>query len=104
MLTLVSLPDLDPMPESALIPIPINLEHKAPILDSHIPLMKNECEFQLFDLDPTFEQNLILESKLDLNHILESALVPIPFIFEPKSIISPNHIPLLDHNDSEMIF
>ena len=89
-------------------PIPINLEHEHSILDSHIPLMKNEFEFQLFDLDPTFEPNLTLEPKSDLSHIPESVLVPIPFTFEPKLFISPNHILLLDQGvncyDSDMIF
>ena len=76
------------------------------ILDSHILLMGKECEFQFFDLNPTFEPNPTLESKLDLSP--ESVLVPIPLIPELKSSISSNHIPLLDqgidHNDSEMIF
>jgi len=43
----------------------------------------------------------------DLSHIPESVLVPKPFILEPKSTISSNHILLLDridHNDSKMIF
>ena len=61
MLTLVSLLDLDHILEPTLIPIPINLEHEPPILKSHIPLMKNDCETRLFDLDPTIESNLTLE-------------------------------------------
>ena len=72
-------------------------------MDSHIPLGK-ECEFQFFDLDLTLESNLTVESKLDLSHILESVLIPVPLILEPSS----NHIPLLDqgidYNDSRMIF
>ena len=47
----MSLPDLDPNPEPTLIPVPIDFEHEPPILDSHIPLLENECEFQFFDLD-----------------------------------------------------
>ena len=101
MLTLISLTDLDPFPEPTLVPISINL----PILDSHIPLMEKEFEFQLFDLDTTLEPNPTLEPKLDFS---ESVLVPEPFILEPKSTISSNHILLLDqgidHNDYEMIF
>ena len=44
MLTPVFLADLDPIPKPTLIPIPIELEHKPPILDSHILLLGNECE------------------------------------------------------------
>ena len=88
MLTLVSLPDLDPILEPTLIPVPINL-HEPPILDSHIPLMENECELKFFDLDPILEAKLILDPKLDLSHILELVLVPVRLILEPKSIISP---------------
>ena len=50
---------------------------------------------------------MTLEPKLDLSFILESVSVPIPFIIEPKSSISQNHIPLLDQDldqyDSVMI-
>ena len=52
-LTLLSLPNLDPNPEPMFILEPIILEHEPLILDSHIPLMENECEFQPFDLDQT---------------------------------------------------
>ena len=45
MLTSVSLPDLDPIPEPTLISVPIHLEHEPLMLASHIPLMKNECKF-----------------------------------------------------------
>ena len=59
-------------------------------------------------MDPTLEAKLTLEPTLDLNHILESVLIPEPFILEPKSTISPSHILLLDqgidYNGSEMIF
>jgi len=51
MLTLVSLPDLDPILKPTLIPIPIELEHESLILDNHIPWLKNECELQFYDLD-----------------------------------------------------
>ena len=43
MLTLVSLPDLDPIPEPTLIFIPINLEHGSLILDTHISVLGKEC-------------------------------------------------------------
>ena len=55
MLTPISSSDFDHNREPILIPIPINLEHEPPILKSHIPLMKNDCETRLFDLDPTIE-------------------------------------------------
>jgi len=108
MLTPISLPDLDPISEPTLILVPINLEHEPLILESHILLLKNECEFQFFDLDPTFEPNPTLEPKLDLSYILESVLVLEPFTLELKSTTPPSHFPLLDlgieHHDSEMIF
>ena len=55
MLTPVFLPNLDQFSELTFIPIPIDLEMESPILNSHIPLIRKECEFQCFDLDPTFE-------------------------------------------------
>ena len=58
--------------------------------------MKKEYEFQFFDLDPTFGPNPTFESKLDLSHILESVLIPVPFTLEPKLTTPPSHIPLLD--------
>ena len=70
--------------------------------------MDNEFEFQFFDLDSIFESNPILESKLDLSHIFESILVPVPFTLEPKLTTPPSHVPFfdqgIDHYDSEMIF
>ena len=44
MLTLVSLPDLDPIFKLTLILILINLEHEPPILDSHISLFGKEYD------------------------------------------------------------
>ena len=44
MLTPVSLPDSDLILKPTLIPIPIELEHEPLILDSHIPLLGNECQ------------------------------------------------------------
>jgi len=78
---------LDLITEPKLIPIPIHLEHEQPILDCHIPWLGKECEFQFFELYSALELKLILEHKLDLSHIHELVLVPIPFILEPKSII-----------------
>jgi len=67
--------------------------------------MEKECEFQFLDLDSTLEPKLTLETKVDF---LELVLVPEPIILEPKSIILPSHILLLDididHDDSVMIF
>ena len=106
--TPVSLPNLDPIPKPTLIPIPIELEHELLMLDSHIPLLRNECELEFYDLDRTHEQTLTLEPKLDLSFIPKSVSVPIPFIVEPKLSIPQNHIPLLDQGldqyDSVMIF
>jgi len=98
MLTPVTLPDLDPILKPTLISIPIELEHEPLILNSHIPLLGNECEIQFFDLDQTLEPTPILEPKLDLSFIPESVLISIPFIVEPKSSISQNHIPLFDQD------
>jgi len=48
MLTPVSLSDLDPIPEPTHIPIPIELEHEPPMLDSYIPLLGNECKLEFY--------------------------------------------------------
>jgi len=61
MSTLISLLDLDPIPKPTLIPVPIDLETEPPILDSHIPLIENECEFQFFYLEPTLEPNWLVK-------------------------------------------
>ena len=82
------LTDLDPILKPTLILIPVELEHEPTILDSHIPLLENECELEFYDLDQTHELTLILELKFDLSFILESVSVPIPFIIKPKSSIS----------------
>jgi len=58
--------------------------------------MKTECEHQFSYLEPPLEPNPTFESKIDLSHIPESILVPVHFTLEHKSIISPNHILLLD--------
>jgi len=79
-LTPVSLSDLDPIPKPTLIPIPIELKHEPPILDSQVPPLGNECELQSYDLDQTHELTLTLEPKLNLSFILKSVSVPIPFI------------------------
>ena len=76
-------------------------------MDSHIPLLGNECELQFYNLDQTHEPTLTLETKLDLSFIPKSVSVSIPFIVEPKSSIPQNHILLLDQGldqyDSVMI-
>ena len=86
----------------------VNLGHEPPISQSHILLMKIEYEHQFFDLDAILEPNPTIEPRLDLNQLLESVLVPVPFTLEPKSIISLNHIPLLDQGvgkyNSEIIY
>ena len=58
--------------------------------------MGNSCEFQFFDLNSTLESKPTLGPKLDLSHILESILVPVPFAFEPKSTTPSSYIPMLD--------
>ena len=65
MLTPVFLPNLDQFPEPIFIPVPINLEIESPIMDSHIPLMGKECEYQFLELDSTLEPKLTLESKVN---------------------------------------
>ena len=57
---------------------------ESPILDSHIPLMGKEYEFQFLDLDSTIEPKLILEPKVDFPVLV---LVPEPVILESKSTI-----------------
>jgi len=104
-LTPVFLPNLDQFPKPKFISISIDLEIESPILDSHVPLMGKECEFQFLDLDSTLEPKLSLEPNV---YFLELVLVPEPIIFESKSTIPPSHILLLnigiDHDDSVMIF
>ena len=91
--------------ESVLIPTPIILELKSPIL-RHIPLLENECrlEFQLFDLDPLPEPLSTPEPLLDLSHFHESVLVPV--LPKSTSIILNFHTPfwdkVVDKIDSEI--
>jgi len=105
MLNPIFLPNLGQFLEATFIPVPIDLEIKSPILDSHISLMGKECEFQFLDLDLTLKPKLTLKLKVDF---LKLVLVPEPIILEPKSTIPPSHILLLDigidHDDSVMIF
>ena len=70
MLTPVFLPNLDQFPEPTFIPVPIDLEMKSPILDSHIPLMGKEYEFQFLNLDSTLEPKLTLEPKVDFSELV----------------------------------
>jgi len=63
MLTPVSLPNLDPIPEPTLIPVPVYYKIGSSILGNHIHLMDHELKF--FDLEPTFESNPTLEPKFD---------------------------------------
>ena len=103
MLTPASLPKLDQFSEPTFILVPIDQEIESPILDSHILLMRKECEFQFLDLD--LKLKLTLEPKVDFSELV---LVSEPIILVPKSTIPPSHILLLnqgsDHNDSVMIF
>ena len=105
MLTPIFLPNLDLFLKPTLIHVPIDFEIEPPILESQIPLIGKECEFQFLDLDATIESKLTLESKHDFSELV---LIPEHFILEPKPIISTNHILLLDigidYNISVMIF
>ena len=105
MLTPIFLPNLNQFPELSFIPVPIDLEMESPILDSHIPLMGKECEFQFLDLDSTLEPKLTLEPKVDFPELV---MVSKLIILESKSTIPPSCILLLDigidHDDSVMIF
>ena len=65
MLTPVTLPDLDPILKPTLISIPVKLAHEPTILDSHIPLLENECELEFYDLGQTYEPTPTLDSKLN---------------------------------------
>jgi len=56
-LTLISLTDLAPFPGSTLIPVSVELETEPPILDSHISLMGNECDFNSFIWNQLLNQN-----------------------------------------------
>ena len=76
MLTPVSLPNLDPIPEPTLILI-IDHEIESLIVDSHISLMDHECKLKSFELNLTFEPKLTLEPKLDFSELV---LVPEPII------------------------
>jgi len=89
MLTSVSLPNLDQFSEPTIIFIPIDLEIESPILDSHVPLTRKECEFYFFDLDPTIEPIPTLEPTLDF---FELVIVFEPIALEPKSTIPPSYI------------
>ena len=92
-MTLVLLPDLSNILVPFFIPIPVILELKSPILESHIPLWENECglEFHLFDLDPLPEPLPTPKPLLDFSHFPESVLVPV--LPESKSIIPSFHTP-----------
>ena len=57
MLTPVSLPNLDPFLELILIPVLVDLEIESPILDSHIPLMGNECELNSLICNQLLKKN-----------------------------------------------
>ena len=78
---LILLSNLDQFPKLTFIPVPIDLEIESPILDSHIPLMGKECEFQFLDLDSTLESKLTLDPKVDFPELV---LVPEPSFLSPS--------------------
>jgi len=65
MLILISSPNLDQFSQPTFIPVLINQEIEALILDSHIPLLGRECESQFFDLDPIIEPTPTLKPEVD---------------------------------------
>jgi len=65
MLTSVSLPNLDPILELTLIPVPLYYEIGSPSLDSRIHLVDHKYELKFFDLQPPLETNPTLEPKFD---------------------------------------
>ena len=69
--------------EPTFIPVPIDLEIESPNLDSHIPLMGEECEFQFFDLDLTLEPKQTLEPKIDFSELV---IVPEPITLESSQL------------------
>ena len=64
------LPKLDPFPEPTLNPVSIDFEIELPLLDSHVSLMRKECEIKFFDLDSTLEPKSILEPKVDFPELV----------------------------------
>ena len=82
--TMVSLSDLNRIPEPTLINAPINLELESLILQSYISWIENDCESYFFDLDPTLHPISTLEPLLNLNQLHKSVLAPIPFNPEPN--------------------
>ena len=83
--------------------VPVHCEIESPISYDHTSLMGKVCEHQFFGLDPIFEpiSTPSFESQLDLSQIPESVSVFVPIPFESTSIISQNHISLLDKNVEE---
>ena len=71
MLTSVSLPNLDSIPELTLIHVPIYYRIESPNLDGHIPyVMNHECELKFFNLEPALELDLTLEPKLIFQELI----------------------------------
>ena len=71
MLTLVSLPNLDSIPEPTLIFVLIYYRIESPIVDGHIPYMMNdECELKFFGLKPALELDPTLEPKLIFQELI----------------------------------
>ena len=69
MLTSVSLPNLDSIPEPTLILVPIYYRIESPILDGHIPyVMNHERELNFFDLEPALDPTL--EPKLTFQELV----------------------------------
>jgi len=93
--------DLKHISKSILIFMPINLELESLILHNHISLMAIDGKWMCTRLStflfrPNSWTNFDSRTLLDLNQIPKSVVVPEPLTLEPKLIISPNHIQLLD--------
>ena len=104
MLTPIFLSKLDPFPDPTLIPVSINLEIESPLLDSHISLMRKECEIKFFDLNSTLEPKLTLEPKVFFR-VSNGSRTFHSWIQINHS--TKSHLLLdigIDHNDSVMIF
>ena len=84
----------------------VNLKLELSILQNHIPLMENVCEsdLQVFDLDPILKSISTPKPVLDLNQIPESVLISELLTLEPKSILLPYHIQLLDKDMQQYVF
>ena len=103
MLTLVSLPNVDQFLEPTLIHISIGLETELLFLDSHIPSMERECEFQFFDLDSIIEPKPTLEHlifRVSIGYRTYHSRAQVKHSTKSRSLLDI----VINHDDSVMIF